>query len=86
MTDKTAEIKKKIDAAELLYRERMSEPEYSTLEEAILAAYDLLDQNKALTARSEKAITILQTVDWVGSEAKGRIEDAIGILAGEDNP
>jgi len=32
--------------------------------------------------RADAAVAILQTIDWVGSGAKGRIEDAIGILTG----
>ena len=30
------------------------------------------------------AIAILNSIDWVGSGAKGRIEDAIGILRGPE--
>lgn len=37
-----------------------------------------------LRRRAEKAVAILQTVDWVGSEARGRIADAIGVLTGEE--
>jgi hypothetical protein len=32
--------------------------------------------------RERAAVDLLRTVDWVGSGAKGRIEDAIGILSG----
>jgi hypothetical protein len=32
--------------------------------------------------REQAAVDMLRTIDWVGSGAKGRIEDAIGILSG----
>ena len=35
-----------------------------------------------LSAGQSAAVVLLQTIDWVGSGAKGCIEDAIGILTG----
>ena len=43
----------------------------------------ILRTQLAESQRRERAATeVLQTIDWVGSGAKGRIEDAIGMLCG----
>ena len=40
------------------------------------------DALEAAEKRIAEAVAILQTIEWVGSGAKGRIEDAIGVLLG----
>ena len=51
------------------------------------AAADCIERLQADLEASERreraAIAILNSIDWVGSGAKGRIEDAIGILRRE---
>lgn len=42
----------------------------------------LLSQLDEAKRREREAVALLQTIGWVGSGAKGRIEDAIGILTG----
>lgn len=56
---------------------------------SIVQEDELSNQGKASLERAiialrsiDKAIVILRTIDWVGSGAKDRIEDAIGILLG----
>jgi hypothetical protein len=44
--------------------------------ESLSMAIDALERQSNI----DEAIKILQTIDWVGSEAKGRIQDAIGLL------
>ena len=69
------------------------EPHGCNRPEGTCDAYDLCNEAAALieslTAelaesrrRADAAAAILRTIDWVGSGAKGRIEDAIGILTG----
>ena len=43
-------------------------------------------QLSASQRRERAAVEILQTIDWIGSSAKGRIEDAIGALLDECGP
>ena len=40
------------------------------------------DALEAAEKRIAEAVAILQTIEWVGSGAKGKIEDAISVLLG----
>jgi hypothetical protein len=52
-------------------------------ETALLAEIESLQVQLSESQRREwAAVEILRTIDWVGSGAKGRIEDVIGILSG----
>lgn len=50
-------------------------------------AANLIESLQAQLAESQRreraAVKLLRTIDWVGSGAKGRIEDAIAILSGD---
>lgn len=46
----------------------------------------LTERAEKAEARAEKAIKLLQTIDWVGSGAKERIEQTIEILCGGTSP
>ena len=47
---------------------------------------ELEAQLSASQRRADAAVEMLQTIDWVGSGAKGKIEDAIGALLDERGP
>ena len=55
--------------------------EHYPTEDAYLLVCAALEKSKR---REKAAIAILNSIDWVGSGAKGRIEDAVGILRGPE--
>lgn len=57
----------------------------STIEDEAADCIEVLQaQLAAEKRRADAAVAILQTISWVGSGAKGRIEDAIEILNGAE--
>ena len=53
--------------------------------QAIMVARDVLESIAEQKSKTEQAIEILKNVDWVGSGAKGMIQDAIDLLEGSRN-
>ena len=53
--------------------------------QAIMVARDVLESIVGQKSKTEQAIEILKNIDWVGSGAKGMIQDAIESLEGAEN-
>lgn len=62
----------------------ISQKRYEMYEAAIKRAEDAECKLSESQRRERAAVEILNSIDWVGSGAKGRIEDAIGILHGSE--
>lgn len=88
MEDFLADIKRlEIEAAELKALNKASEANQCVMCGKGMTEGDMVCPecwNKYILRPTDKAVVLLRTIDWVGSGAKDRIEQVIGILIGDE--